>query len=340
MGQEIIGIRLNGVDYDYEDESTKAIADANAVSIGDLEELETEDKTNLVGAINEALNSGGVPREEIGELTDLTTTTKTNIVAAINEVDGHADDNAEAIGTLTDLTTTAKTDLVSAINEVDGHADDNADAIGTLENLTTTAKTDLVSAINEVDGHADDNADAIGTLENLETTAKTDLVSAINEVNSKKIEIALTDLSSFYTVKSGSGVSPDSIIGKVQLSPSMGYFTLNVAANYKNSVGRLVSFRLRAPASEEFYNALKQVFGSKIEDTQTISFINASTGVFIRVLGSTAQDIIFGTASLNIKKLSATTAQSDISFSGSVGVCMVSGTQDSSIGTNQVTVFY
>ena len=155
MAQEIIGIRLNGVDYDYEDESTKQIADDNTIAIGDLSDLETEDKTNLVSAINEALSSGGVPREEIGELTDLTTTNKSNIVAAINEVDGHADDNADAIGTLADLTTTAKTNLVSAINEVDGHADDNADAIGTLANLATTVKTDLVSAINEVNSKID-----------------------------------------------------------------------------------------------------------------------------------------------------------------------------------------
>ena len=62
---------------------------------------------------NLKLNSNNV-----GDLTNLTTTSKTNVVSAINEVDSNTDTNTSSIGDLTSLTTTAKTDLVSAINEV------------------------------------------------------------------------------------------------------------------------------------------------------------------------------------------------------------------------------
>ena len=52
----------------------------------------------------------------IGDLQDLTTTAKTNVVGAINEVA----ETAAGIGDLQDLTTTAKTNVVGAINEVAG----------------------------------------------------------------------------------------------------------------------------------------------------------------------------------------------------------------------------
>ena len=114
----IIGIKLNGLDYDYEDEPLTPIVEENTEAIGNLNLLETTVKTDLVSAINE-VNSGS---SAVGDLENLTTDAKNNIVSAINEVDGHADDNADAIGTLANLTTTAKTDLVSAINEVKADA--------------------------------------------------------------------------------------------------------------------------------------------------------------------------------------------------------------------------
>ena len=51
---------------------------------------------------------------EIGDLTDLDTTVKTDLVSAVNEVKALESE----IGDLTDLDTTVKTDLVSAVNEV------------------------------------------------------------------------------------------------------------------------------------------------------------------------------------------------------------------------------
>ena len=66
----------------------------------------------------------------IGTLSSLTTNEKTNLVGAVNEVKGTADTalglantNKANIGTLTNLTTTEKGNLVGAINEVKGSVD-------------------------------------------------------------------------------------------------------------------------------------------------------------------------------------------------------------------------
>lgn len=56
--------------------------------MGDLQDLNTTDKSNLVAAINEVLTI-------IGNLSDLNTTDKSNVVSAINEVADMADDLLE-----------------------------------------------------------------------------------------------------------------------------------------------------------------------------------------------------------------------------------------------------
>ena len=174
-----------------------------------------ETKGTIAGAINSAYQAGKdytdtQLTDKVGTLTNLNTTEKGNLVGAVNEVKGAADSaftqantNKANIGTLTNLTTTEKGNLVGAVNEVKGAADaaqtkandaftqanTNKASIGTLTNLTTTEKTNLVGAVNEVKGTADTalglantNKDNIGTLTNLTTTEKGNLVGAINEV--------------------------------------------------------------------------------------------------------------------------------------------------------------
>lgn len=80
----------------------------------------------------------------IGDLNDLTTTNKSNLVAAINEVLSTLNSTA---GDLDDLNTTDKSNLVAAINEI---LVTLATTTGNLDDLVTTDKTNLVSAINEV----------------------------------------------------------------------------------------------------------------------------------------------------------------------------------------------
>ena len=80
--------------------------------IGDLTDLDTTDKDNLVDAINEVL---ATITNISGDLTDLNTTDKDNLVDAINEVLQTLSNTA---GNLTGLNTTDKSNLVAAINEV------------------------------------------------------------------------------------------------------------------------------------------------------------------------------------------------------------------------------
>lgn len=77
--------------------------------IGDLNDLTTEDKTNLVNAIN-SLNIGEI-ENAISRLTASLEEERQNRIAAIGNVN-------EIIGSLSDLETTSRNDIVSAINEV------------------------------------------------------------------------------------------------------------------------------------------------------------------------------------------------------------------------------
>lgn len=52
---------------------------------GELADLDTEDKSNIVSALNE-VKAGAVTEEITGELVNLVTTDASNLVAAINEV--------------------------------------------------------------------------------------------------------------------------------------------------------------------------------------------------------------------------------------------------------------
>ena len=51
------GIEVGGIIYDNEDETARNGVNTNTTSIGTLTDLETEEKTNLVGSINELLRS-------------------------------------------------------------------------------------------------------------------------------------------------------------------------------------------------------------------------------------------------------------------------------------------
>lgn len=60
--------------------------DAINNTIGDLDDLSTVDKSNIVAAINEVNQTGGGAVSMIGDLDDLSTVNKSNVVAAINEL--------------------------------------------------------------------------------------------------------------------------------------------------------------------------------------------------------------------------------------------------------------
>ena len=79
--------------------------------IGDLDSLNTSDKSSVVNAINEVLGDISAVVNIIGDLDTLNTTDHSSIVAAINEVNNN-------IGDLSTLNTTDKSSAVAALNEV------------------------------------------------------------------------------------------------------------------------------------------------------------------------------------------------------------------------------
>lgn len=104
------------------------------------------DMANIDAGIYAAKAEADTNSGAIGNLSNLETTAKTDLVNAVNEVNGKTD----GIGNLSNLTTEAQNNLVSAINEVDAKADENSSNIGNLANLETTNKSSVVGAINEV----------------------------------------------------------------------------------------------------------------------------------------------------------------------------------------------
>lgn len=84
---------------------------------------------------------------KIGDMKTLTTDEKTTLIGAINEVDAHADANKAEIGNLSALTTDEKATLVGAINEVDSHANDAQHAADDAQSSADTANARLDDAV-------------------------------------------------------------------------------------------------------------------------------------------------------------------------------------------------
>ena len=57
-------------------------------NIGNLSDLNTEDKSSIVGAINEVVGDITDVGNNVGDLSNLDTEVKTSLVAAINEING------------------------------------------------------------------------------------------------------------------------------------------------------------------------------------------------------------------------------------------------------------
>ena len=119
---------MSKIDAGIYSAETKALVNQDA--IGNLTNLNTQDKSSLVNAVNEVNTQVGTNTGDISNL-------KTSVSA-----------NTGNIGTMANLQTTNKTSLVNAVNEVNSN-------VGDLTNLNTTDKTSLVNAINEVNSKVD-----------------------------------------------------------------------------------------------------------------------------------------------------------------------------------------
>ena len=122
----------------------------------------------------------------IGTLQDLTTENKDDLVKAINEVDAHADANKSEIGDLSDLTTDEKTTIVGAINEVDAHANtaqQTADNAKELANTGISKAEQAQSTANTAVNTANEAKTKAQTAENNANSAVDKADSAIDRAN-------------------------------------------------------------------------------------------------------------------------------------------------------------
>lgn len=236
-----------------------------------------QDMAKIDAGIYSAKAESEINADSIGDLTDLQTSVKTDVVSAVNEVETTATNNSTHIGNINLLQTINKSDVVSAINEVNTNQTSASSHIGDLLDLDTTDKSDLVDAINEVNGKTVTNKNAIGTLSELESTTKTDLVSAVNEVftflNLNTFEDA-TNLStnigsingsnSFVKVARNSDGSLAKIYGRIRNDFN------NMAGNYR------VSFKTTLrPTSAITINTM--VINRTIASAQTYMFVTDLT---------------------------------------------------------------
>ena len=103
--------------------------------------------------------------ETIGDLDDLQTTAKANLVAAINEVNSKATTNTTAIGTLANLTTTEKSNLVGAINEVNEDVSDVKEELENISGISDDVKVALLQIASKVAYIDEDGQDYYDALE-------------------------------------------------------------------------------------------------------------------------------------------------------------------------------
>ena len=119
----------------------KDYMDAIITTIGDLDDLNTTDKSNVVAAINEVLQN---LTNTIGELSDLNTTDKTNVVAAINEVlDGVTSNKTRYV-----FVDTSNVDITDAIVSAIASANDGDIVYLPDGNYTISDYIDIAKNVN------------------------------------------------------------------------------------------------------------------------------------------------------------------------------------------------
>ena len=196
---------------------------ASNSSIGDLSQLTTTDKTNLVNAINEVKISGAGGTG--GGSIDLSG------YATKNELDNKVDKVEGKILSTNDYTTTDKDKLAGIENNANNYTlpTSSSTVLGGVKiqansGLEVTAGGTLSATTlkNTVDAHVTDDIkhitatertkwNTVGTVSELSTTNKTDLVKAINEVKSQIT--TSSSASTFINVKDygaeGDGITDD-----------------------------------------------------------------------------------------------------------------------------------
>lgn len=149
------------------------------------------EQKSVVGAINDLGTLTGRAQataddaiRKIGDLSTLTSDEKTTIVGAINEVDAHADANKSEIGTLSALTTDEKATLVGAINEVDAHTNTAQQAAETAQTTADNATTLANTGISKADRAQATANTAVDKANDAKATAQEAIMKADGRSNS------------------------------------------------------------------------------------------------------------------------------------------------------------
>lgn len=174
-------------------------ASVNEANIGTMSNLNTSEKTNLVGAINEVNTQVG--------------TNTTNISQNTSDIL----DNSTKIGTLADLATTYKTNVVGAINEVKSEANTNKDNIEKF-NFTNfkTYQTNEITASQ-------------GTISDTSLTVASNSDGTIGKIYGQ-LTLALSNVTGKITLTFASNLRPSSGIYIGSLG-SLVYFTSQGISN-------------------------------------------------------------------------------------------------------------
>ena len=149
--------------------------------LGNLDDLQTNNKNSLVSAINEILTQHGSGGSSTGwQVVDVLPTeniSATTIYLLPKEGAKKPNIYEEWIWVNNDWENIGTTEI-----DLSGYA--TTGMVGDLNNLLTTDKDNLVDAINEIVGTAGGTSANIGNLNNLNTEDKSSIVNAINEVAS------------------------------------------------------------------------------------------------------------------------------------------------------------
>lgn len=224
---------------------------------------------------------GGWISDEIGNLDNLTTTAKANLVAAINEVNLKATTDTTAIGTLANLTTTEKSNLVGAINEVDADVSDVKEDLEALisrgTGLNDTQKALIITILRNA-LYSSDQSDNIDELE--ATFARTvTSVSAVIDLGGNTIytDDTLDTLRQYLTVTATFDDSTSEIVTGYSLSGTLTVGTSTITVTYRD-----VSSTVSVPVSQAIvrYNITNNLTGVTNSNTDTtIAEGNTYTGV-------------------------------------------------------------
>lgn len=179
-------------DEEFSSNLLQAISNLES-NIGVLASLATENKDDLVTAINELEGTIKTNKDNVGDLTTLSSNNKTTIVAAINEIFANVVTDFEEIlavisqveNNATDISNiqTAIQNIINGAQSIDYDSTLTGSVSETLQEVIDEIYLTLTTALNNITTLQT----SVGVLSSLQTTNKTSLVLAINEVFTKTI---------------------------------------------------------------------------------------------------------------------------------------------------------